>query len=74
MPFIREYYPAGGYVFWPDKASAHYAKTVQDYLRAEKVRFVPKTMNPANVPKLRPIEDFWAVLKQKVYEEDDRPA
>jgi hypothetical protein len=24
-------------------------------------------MNPANAPKLRPIEDFWS-LKQKVYE------
>ena len=25
-------------------------------------------MNPANAPKLRPIEDFWGILKQKVYE------
>ena len=25
-------------------------------------------MNPANAPKLRPIEDFWSILKQKVYE------
>ena len=27
-------------------------------------------MNPANVLKARPIEDFWANLKQKVYEKD----
>ena len=27
-------------------------------------------MHPANVPKARPIEDFWANLKQKVYEKD----
>ena len=27
-------------------------------------------MNPANVPKARPIEDFLANLKQKVYEKD----
>ena len=27
-------------------------------------------MNPANVPKARPIEDFWANLKAKVYEGD----
>ena len=24
-------------------------------------------MNPANAPKLRPIEDFLGILKQKVY-------
>ena len=28
---------------------------------------MPKTLNPANVPKARPIEDFWGILKQKVY-------
>ena len=27
-------------------------------------------MNPANVPKIRPIEDYWGILKQKVYEND----
>jgi len=25
-------------------------------------------MNPANAPKLHPIEDFWGILKKKVYE------
>ena len=25
-------------------------------------------MNPPNVPKARPIEDFWGCLTQKVYE------
>jgi hypothetical protein len=28
MSFIDEYYPRGGYVFWPDLASSHYAKSV----------------------------------------------
>lgn len=68
VPFIKQQYPDGGYVFWPDLASSHYAKTVQEYLNAQNVHFVPKNINPANVPKVRPIEDFWAVLKQKVYE------
>ena len=27
-------------------------------------------MNPANLPKANPIEDFWANLKAKVYEGD----
>lgn len=30
--------------------------------------FVPKYANPPNVPKARPIEDFWGLLCQKVYE------
>jgi predicted P-loop ATPase/GTPase len=34
------------------------------------VNFVPKNLNPANVPKVRPIEDFWGLLNQKVYEND----
>ncbi|XP_065645447.1 arginine/serine-rich coiled-coil protein 2-like [Hydra vulgaris] len=29
--------------------------------------FVPKEHNPANVPELRPIEDFWSELKRSVY-------
>ena len=28
-PMIKKYYPDGGYVFWPDLASSHYAKSVQ---------------------------------------------
>ena len=66
-PFIKRYYSTGGYVFWPDLASSHYASRVQDYFKSEKIVFVPKDMNPANVPKARPIEDFWGTLKQKVY-------
>jgi hypothetical protein len=27
-----------------------------------------KIINPANAPKLRPIEDFWGILKTNVYE------
>jgi hypothetical protein len=31
---------------------------------------VPKDCNPTNVPQLRPIEDFWGILKGLVYEND----
>ncbi len=57
-------------MFWPDLACAHYAKSVQDFLQSENVTFISKNMNSANVPKVRPIVDFWGILKQKVYEED----
>ena len=28
---------------------------------------VTREMNPPNAPQLRPIEDFWGMLKQRVY-------
>ncbi len=28
---------------------------------------MPRSANPANSPKLRPIEDFWVELKKRVY-------
>ena len=68
VPFIKQYYQDGKYVFWPDLASSHYAHSVQDYLRRENINYVPKLANPANVSKVRAIEDFWGILKQKVYE------
>lgn len=59
-PLLRANYPNGGYVFWPDLASSHYAHRVVDYLKSENIELVPKEMNPANVPYARSIEDFWA--------------
>lgn len=66
-PFIKKKYPRGGYVFWPDLASSHYANSVQGYLKTKKIPVVPKQDNPASLPKARPIEDFWANLKRLVY-------
>lgn len=71
-PFINTYYSEGGYVFWPDLASSHYAKKVQNYLAEKEIPLVPRKWNPANVPKARPIEDFWANLKADVYRGDWR--
>ena len=68
IPFIKKHYPSGGYVFWPDLASSHYAKSVVNFLKSQNVNLLPKELNPANVPKARPIEDFWGTLKMIVYE------
>ena len=67
MPFITKYHSDNNYMFWPDLASSHYAKTVLNYLRAKNVNFVKKDQNPPNVPECRPIENFWGILKGKVY-------
>jgi len=66
-PFIRDNYSEGDYLFWPDKASSHYAKTVVDFLRGEHIAFVEKEDNPTNLPQARPIEDFFGYLDQLVY-------
>lgn len=66
MPYIRANYNEN-YVFWPDKASSHYAKVVVQYMDSEGVHYIAKNDNPSNVPEARSIEDFWAILKSRVY-------
>ena len=51
IPFIEKHHSDGQYIFWPDLASSHYAKSVIEYLREKKVNFVEKEDNPANVQK-----------------------
>lgn len=67
IPFIKKYHSDGNYVFWPDLASSHYAKSVVQYFVDNNVHFVEKQDNPPCVPELRPIENFWSILKGLVY-------
>jgi hypothetical protein len=65
--FIEKHHSDGKYIFWPDLASSHYANATQaEYVRLN-IKVVPKTSNPPNVPQVRPIENFWAILKERVY-------
>ena len=68
VPFINAHHADGNYIFWPDLASSHYAKTVTNCYETHNINFIQKVDNPPAVPKCRPIEDFWAILKSKVYE------
>jgi transposase len=70
VPFLREKHSDNNYLFWPDLASSHYANETLKTFNEHNVKFVPKDMNPPNVPQLRPIEDLWAQIKRKVYEND----
>lgn len=67
VPFIEEHHSDGEYVFWPDLATSHYADTVIKTFKANNINYVTKEDNPPNVPECRPIEDFWSILKGKVY-------
>ena len=66
-PFIKKFYPNGRYIFWPDKATCHYARSTLETIEELGINILPADDNPANVPQLRPIERFWALLKRKVY-------
>ena len=67
LPFIREHHQDSNYIFWSDLASCHYSKQTVAWMD-ENVKFVPKDINPPNVPQARPIENVWGCLAQKVYE------
>ena len=62
VPFLNDHYPHGGYIFWPDKASAHYARISTDFLDNNNVRYVKKANNLTKVPRCQPIEDFFRLL------------
>jgi hypothetical protein len=69
LPLLnRHYNDSNKYIFWPDLASSHYAKKAIEFLYENNIPFVPKAMNPANLPQVRPIEDFWSHLKSMVYD------
>ncbi|CAF2070980.1 unnamed protein product [Rotaria magnacalcarata] len=45
---------------------SHYVKKTIEWLNEQIVPFVPRAANPPNVPKAKPIEDFWSILTDKV--------
>lgn len=66
-PFIQEVHGNDEIIFWPDLASSHYARATLQLLDELEIPYVPRDANPPNVPKLRPVEDFWGILKGLVY-------
>jgi hypothetical protein len=67
LTFITEHHQDDKYIFWADLTISHYVKTTIEWLNQQKIPFVPRCINPPNVPKARPIEDFWSILADKVY-------
>ena len=68
LPFIKYHHKGDNTFFWPDLASSHYSKQVQDFLTAHQINFVQRQQKPPNVPQVHPIETTWSLLEQKVYE------
>lgn len=61
LPFIRKHQVK--YLFWPDLASCHYANNTIKWYKEKQVNFVPRDCNPPNSPELRPIEQYWSIVK-----------
>lgn len=61
LPFLRSH--SSQPLFWPDLASCHYSKAVVEWYKHNDVAVVPKECNPPNCPELRPIEEYWAIMK-----------
>ena len=66
-PFIDEHHADGNYHFWPDLASAHYAGETLELFENYGIHYIPRRATPPNVPHLRPIKNYWALLKRVVY-------
>ena len=54
-------------IFWPDLATCHYANVNQVWMKEQDLYFIAKEDNPPATPQIRPIEQFWSMLKNKVY-------
>ena len=39
-----------------------------EFLRENGIAYVEKDENPPNSPQIRPIENYWGILKMKVYD------
>ncbi len=70
IPFLKKYHAEGRYVFWPDLATAHYAKNMIAVFNKFGIKFVECAHNPPNVPQLRPIQKFWSLFKSNVCKND----
>ena len=55
-------------IFWPDLASCHCKNKNLEFLSNNGINYVEKDENPPSAPQIRPIENYWGILKMKVYE------
>ena len=67
LPFIGGKYPNSGYLIWTEPTVAHYARDTAQFLEEAGLATLKGDDTPPKVSQLRPIRDFWGVLKQDVY-------
>src|SRR6185295_5981405 len=57
------------WTFQQDGATSHTAKNVQNWLSKNVPNFVTKEQWPGNSLDLNPIENLWAIIESKLYED-----
>ena len=59
IPFIEKYYFDSEFIFWPNLAASHYAKTIVYYMGDKNFDFMKKEDIPENLPEIRPVFSNW---------------
>lgn len=69
-PMIRDLEKLFGeeeFIFQQDGAPAHFAESTLEYLDGKGVNYWEKGYWPGSSPDLSPIENFWSIMKARVY-------
>ena len=66
--FINCHHKNDNVLFWPDLASSHYSKQVQEFLQVNNIKFINVNKILRNVPQARPIETIWSLLEHKLHQ------
>jgi len=56
------------WTYQQDGATAHTANNIQEWLSNNSIKFIAKEEWPGNSPDLNPIENLWAIMETKLYE------
>ena len=65
-PVVSKHFPSGHFIYQEDNAPIHKAKVVKEYMMQNNISVLSW---PAYSPDLKPIENCWSLLKQRLQKE-----